>query len=145
MKLKCYKNNNCKTEICAAFFSFFTPGFFDYMVLWRSDYPTPSDQSYVARHVWYCCDLCVAKISKTTFDQRDAIQFLQLQDNLMSCILNWSKRWLLVSYERSCSVAFGRDRNVCSLLVNCKVNIWKTQEECICDNHWNWQGRASQI
>lgn len=44
--------------------------------------------------LWLVC----CKISKTTFDQRDAIQYknpytsVKLQDNLMSCILKWSKR-----------------------------------------------------
>lgn len=61
-------------------------------------YIETSDQSYAAWHVWYNYDLCIAKKnSKSNFDQSDVIQWrnphtsVKLLDNLMSCVLRWSK------------------------------------------------------
>lgn len=86
------------------------------------------------------------EISKSNFDQSDVIRCrnpytsVKLQDNLMPCVLKWSKcLYFCVIWKDLISGIMARGRNTFSPVVNCVLKIWKTESS------QKWQGHASQV
>ena len=89
------------------------------------------------RLLWLVC----CKISKSNFDQSDAIQCrnpctcVKLQDNLMSCMLKWSKSlYFCVIWKNLLNGSLARGRNTFSLVRNCILNISKTESTFYLDS-----------
>lgn len=90
--------------------------------------------------------LVYCEISKSKCDQSDVIKCrnpytsVKLWDNLMPCMLKWSKHiYFCVIWKSLLNGMLASNRNTFSMAVNCTLNFWKTE------SRQKWQGHVSQV